>query len=106
MPDDADAVARGAAMFHLGLASALAQRALSAAAEAAVDTVVLAGGCFANRILAGQLQRVLQRPGLRVLQPRTAGCGDAGLALGQAWVAAAACRASASPVALETTRTA
>jgi hydrogenase maturation protein HypF len=100
--DDADAVARGAAMFHLGLASALAQRALSAAAEAAVDTVVLAGGCFANRILAGQLQRELQRAGLRVLQPQTAGCGDAGLALGQAWVAAAACRASASPVALET----
>ena len=88
----ADAVARGATMFHLALADALARRAVAAAAEHDVDTVVLAGGCFANRILAARLQARLQGAGLRVLLPIAAGCGDAGLALGQAWVAAATLR--------------
>ncbi len=91
----ADAVARGAAMFHLGLVSALAQRAIGAAADNDLDTVVLGGGCFANRILLNRLRRELQRVGLRVLEPAQAGYGDAGLALGQAWVAAATCAAGA-----------
>ena len=96
-----EAIARGAAMFHLGLADALAQRAMAAAAETDVHTVVLAGGCFANRILRERLEQALVRAGLRVLQPQLAGCGDAGLALGQAWVAAAACTAGATLGAME-----
>jgi hydrogenase maturation protein HypF len=91
-----EAVARGAAMFHLGLADALARRAIAAAVESGVHTVVLAGGCLANAILRERLQRALESAGLQVLQPQAAGCGDAGLALGQAWVAAAACRAGAT----------
>jgi hydrogenase maturation protein HypF len=92
---------RGAAMFHLALADALARRAIEAAGEHQVDTVVLAGGCLANRILAAQLRGRLQRAGLRVLQPLAAGCGDAGLALGQAWVAAATLRSDVAVAAAE-----
>ena len=97
----AEAVARGAAVFHLALADALSRRAIAAAAEHDIDTVVLAGGCFANRILATRLQTHLQRAGLRVLLPLAAGCGDAGLALGQAWVAAATLRAGVAAAAVE-----
>lgn len=99
--EDREAVARGAAMFHLGLADALSRRAIAAAAETGVRTVVLAGGCFANAILRERLQRALQNTGLQVLQSQAAGCGDAGLALGQAWVAAAACAAGATASAME-----
>ena len=99
-PEGSEAVARGAAMFHLGLADALARRAIAAAADTGVHAVVLAGGCLANALLRERLRRALDGAGLQVLQARTAGCGDAGLALGQAWVAAAACRAGATGNAL------
>ena len=83
-----DALGQGAAQFHLALASALAQRAIKAAAEQGTTKVVLAGGCFYNRVLDQRLRAALQLAGLTVLAPQTSGCGDEGLALGQAWIAA------------------
>lgn len=87
--------AEGAALFHVALADGLARWAVRAAHEHDVDTVVLGGGCFMNRVLSAHLvQRIayLSRseghPGLRVCQAQALSCGDAGLALGQAWVAA------------------
>ena len=77
----------GAARFHIGLASALAQATLQQAAALDVGTVVLGGGCFFNRVLSQALTRRLEAAGLRVLRPSAPGCGDAGLALGQAWLA-------------------
>jgi hydrogenase maturation protein HypF len=77
----------GAARFHFGLASALAAATLHSAAEHDVATVVLGGGCFFNRILSSSLTARLDAGGLRVVRPAGAGCGDAGLALGQAWLA-------------------
>jgi hydrogenase maturation protein HypF len=79
---------RGAALFHVALAHGLARRASDAAAAHGVRQVVLAGGCFANRVLTQRLRGGLQRAGLTVLVPQGAGCGDEGLALGQAWIAA------------------
>jgi hydrogenase maturation protein HypF len=86
---DLPAVRRGegAARFHIGLASALAQATLQQAAALDVGTVVLGGGCFFNRVLSQALTRRLEAAGLRVLRPSAPGCGDAGLALGQAWLA-------------------
>jgi hydrogenase maturation protein HypF len=49
--------------------------------------VALGGGCFFNRLLATGLRRELEKLGLRVLAPIKLVPGDAGLALGQAWVA-------------------
>lgn len=87
------AIARGAATFHCTLAAGLADAAIRAARERAARTVVLAGGCFHNRILTDRLVDRLAGAGLAVLHPRTVDCGDAGLALGQAWIAACTVRA-------------
>jgi hydrogenase maturation protein HypF len=83
-----DALARGAAQFHLALASALVRCVAGHAARLDCRRVVLSGGCLANRVLRAALRAGLQRHDLQVLEPQGAGCGDAGLALGQAWLAA------------------
>lgn len=57
--------------------------------------VALAGGCFANPILLGALERGLGRD-LEVLRPRRLPPGDGGLAFGQALVADAVVRARSS----------
>ncbi|WP_198289174.1 Kae1-like domain-containing protein [Methyloversatilis thermotolerans] len=82
------AVEQAAAAFHAALADGLAQWALSAARAHGCDTVCLGGGCFMNALLSARVARVLQQGGLRVLRPQAASCGDAGLALGQAWAVA------------------
>jgi hydrogenase maturation protein HypF len=85
---DLEQTARGAASFHLGLVNGLADRAIAAARRYGTQTVVLAGGCFFNKVLSERLSATLSAAGLAVLRPQSVGCGDAGLALGQAWVAA------------------
>ncbi|AFJ89784.1 MULTISPECIES: hypothetical protein [Burkholderia] len=82
---DAGASAQGAALFHLALADALAAWAAAAAHGRAV---LLGGGCFANRLLSARLRAALDARGVRSCAPSSVPCGDAGLALGQAWVAA------------------
>lgn len=82
-----EAQGRGAAMFHLALVAGLAHAAIRAAAAQGATTVVLGGGCFFNRILKTRLTATLQAAGLTVAAPRDVSCGDAGLALGQAWIA-------------------
>ncbi len=87
-PEDADGAGRGAAAFHLALANGLAHEALAAARRHGTDHVVLGGGCFMNRVLRVRLTGALRRAGLHVHAPQAISCGDGGLALGQAWVAA------------------
>ena len=79
---------RGAVWFHQALAGGLVRAVLHHAAATGCTQVVLAGGCMANRLLVRLLRQALQDAGLRVVTAQAAGCGDAGLALGQAWVAA------------------
>ncbi|MDE2604343.1 MAG: carbamoyltransferase HypF [Burkholderiales bacterium] len=85
---DARRTAEGAALFHVQLADGLARWAAQAARVHGVDTVALGGGCFFNAILRERVVAALRAQGLRVLRPERVNCGDAGLALGQAWVAA------------------
>lgn len=85
---DAQQIARGAALFHTTLANALAEWAAQAASRNDVKAVALGGGCFFNRVLTSRLRAALERRGLHVFLPQQVSCGDAGLALGQAWVAA------------------
>lgn len=92
-PDRVDAAAAG---FHLALADALAHWATQAAREHGTPHVCLGGGCFFNRVLRERVTGRLQGAGLRVHLPRAKGCGDAGLAIGQAWVAARQIEAMAS----------
>jgi hydrogenase maturation protein HypF len=85
--DEPDA-ARGAARFHAALAAALVAVASGAAHAAQTEQVALAGGCFFNRVLTQLMSDGLRSAGLRPALPQHTNCGDAGLALGQAWVAA------------------
>lgn len=94
---DGGRAAVGARRFHDSLADSLAQAAIAAAQAAAARTVVLGGGCFFNRLLTQRLRARLAAAGLRVLQPQTVSVGDAGLALGQAWVAAQRLLSSTHP---------
>lgn len=89
---ETDAAAAG---FHLALADALADWAHRAARQHGCATVCLGGGCFFNRILCERVTARLQSAGLTVLRPEAHSCGDAGLALGQAWVAQRVCMATA-----------
>jgi len=93
-PDQAPAAA---AWFHLTLAHALADWAAHAARQAGCRTVCLGGGCFFNAILTREVTARLQSHGLRVLRPQATSCGDAGLALGQAWVVAQRLKTQAAP---------
>ncbi len=93
---DAGDAAGGAAVFHLALADALAAWAASVAAG---RPVLLGGGCFANRLLTARLNATLAAHGVRTCMPSAVPCGDAGLALGQAWVAAHALKPGALPTA-------
>lgn len=83
-----------AARFHKGLAIAIVAMVdkLQARADddgAPLDTVVLSGGVFQNRVLLEQVNRRLSDRGLRVLVPQALPAHDGGLALGQAVIAAA-----------------
>lgn len=75
---------RGAARFHGALADALVQ----AAAEHGARQLVLSGGCFHNRLLSRLVSEGAAAHGITCWRPSTVDCGDAGLALGQAWLAA------------------
>ncbi|MDQ5926193.1 MAG: hydrogenase maturation protein HypF [Pseudomonadota bacterium] len=80
-------VTHAAAIFHLTLARDLAAWATEACLQQGIDTVVLSGGCLANRLLDNALMHQLSATGLRVLRATHCPCGDGGLSLGQAWVA-------------------
>lgn len=97
-PETIDDAAAG---FHLGFADALADWASRAAEDRGASVVCLGGGCFFNRILRERLTSRLATAGLDVRLPTASGYGDAGLALGQAWVAAHAVREEHPGVAME-----
>jgi hydrogenase maturation protein HypF len=73
-----------AACFH----NALAVGSLQIARRAGLETIVLGGGCFQNRLLAERVTDLLVRDGFRVLTHRRVPPGDGGLAVGQIWAAA------------------
>lgn len=95
-----------AAHFHLTLADGLAQWAATAALAHGTRRVCLGGGCWANTVLRERVVARLQAVGLQVFFPNSQaqGCGDAGLALGQAWVVAQQLANAASPASPATVR--
>ena len=85
---DANDAGRAAALFHATLASALIDWVAAAAERTGIRTVVAAGGCLLNRLLASALREGLSARGLRLLEAQSLPPNDGGLSLGQAWVAA------------------
>jgi hydrogenase maturation protein HypF len=91
-------VDEAAARFHLTLADALCAHTVAQAQMHQLRDVALGGGCFFNRILTQRIVSQLESAGLNVLQTKNLSCGDAGLALGQAWVAANSMTTDASAI--------
>jgi hydrogenase maturation protein HypF len=90
------AQSQAAALFHVALADALARAAIKAARQHQISAIAFSGGCFFNRILRTRMQEALTQAGLTVLLPIDSAYGDAGLALGQAWIAAHSLRSMTS----------
>jgi len=83
---DVDVVA---ARFHAGLAGATVDACATLAAAEELDTVVLSGGVFQNRVLLERTAAAVAARGLRVLVPQRLPPNDGGIAYGQVAVAAA-----------------
>ncbi|KTD23226.1 carbamoyltransferase HypF [Legionella londiniensis] len=81
-----DAV-QGANLFHGTLIAGLQEWVLYWALKIKVNTILLSGGCFLNRILAEGLSQGLRTEGLEVFLPQKVPANDGGLSLGQAWIA-------------------
>jgi hydrogenase maturation protein HypF len=93
---DSEDVAELAAWFHINFADALAGWICQKSKLNNIFTVCLGGGCFLNSVLKNRVTTVLESNGLRVFSPQSITCGDAALALGQAWVAARALQGTAN----------
>ena len=76
------------ARFHAGVAEATTAACVRLASSAGLDTAVLSGGVFQNRLLLEGCAAALERAGLRVLTPQRLPPNDGQIAFGQAAVAA------------------
>lgn len=80
-----------AARFHHTLAAAIAETATRLCRQHTLDSVILSGGVFQNRLLLEQTSKLLRGQNLKVLLPSAAPANDGGLSLGQAVIALACC---------------
>ena len=74
--------------FHLGFVDVLARTAALVRARTGLDRICLSGGSFQNCFLSEHLQTLLEREGFQVFTHAEVPCGDGGISLGQALVAA------------------
>jgi hydrogenase maturation protein HypF len=81
--------------FHAAVAEMLLEAARRARRQTDLARIALSGGCFANDRLVRRLAPALESDGFEVYVHRDVPAGDGGVALGQAYVAAA--RTSAEP---------
>jgi hydrogenase maturation protein HypF len=78
-----------ASRFHAAVAEATVRACLAIAGPRRLDTAVLSGGVFQNRLLITAVAAGLDRAGLRVLSPQALPANDGGISFGQAAIAAA-----------------
>lgn len=83
--NDHKQVAAAALGFHLAVVELVAQLARKICIAQEIAAVVLAGGCFANRILLEKTAEALLEQGLKVYFNEKVPPGDGGIALGQAY---------------------
>jgi len=74
--------------FHQGVIAAFAEIVQQTAIATGIQDICLSGGCFLNSHLTRGLSRLLRSQGLRVHIQTQVPCGDGGLSLGQAVIAA------------------
>jgi len=80
------------ARFHNGLAEVLANSAHLIHERTGLHRVCASGGTFNNQVLQRKLTALLEADGFQVFTQRQVPCGDGGLSLGQAMIAAHRCR--------------
>jgi hydrogenase maturation protein HypF len=78
-----------AARFHHGLAKAISDVVQQLCVKHKVETVILNGGVFQNRLLLEGVTQGLKETNLKILSPSLLPANDGGLAYGQAVIAAA-----------------
>jgi hydrogenase maturation protein HypF len=76
------------ARFHHGLVDVLARTAQILRERTGLNRVCASGGTFNNRLLTQRLVEMLQDDGFEVFTQSLVPCGDGGLSLGQAMIAA------------------
>ena len=76
------------ARFHNTLAWLLVEMAKRFRKQTGADKVVISGGCFQNRRLTEQLQRMFAEAGIPLFVPGRIPCNDGGVAVGQLAIAA------------------
>ena len=77
----------GANLFHGTLIAALTDWLVQTTSKQNINSVVLGGGCFLNSILTEGLVNNLREKDLIPYLPRQVPVNDAGISLGQAWIA-------------------
>lgn len=80
-----------AARFHHCVTQAVAQMALSLCRQYNLQTIVLSGGVFQNRLLLESTSFLIREHNLRVISPIIVPMNDAGLSIGQTVIASALC---------------
>lgn len=83
------------AKFHNTLAQVIQRIALKAKENQAVDTVILAGGCFLNKKLLLSATNLLEKKGFTVIRPSLYSPNDESISLGQIAYALARLKAKA-----------
>jgi hydrogenase maturation protein HypF len=77
--------------FHNGLAGVLANSAHLVRERTGLRRICASGGTFNNRLLLRKLKTLLEADGFEVFTQHQVPCGDGGLCLGQAMIAAHQC---------------
>lgn len=77
----------GANLFHGTLAAALVEWVKQNIRVCHTNYVLMAGGCFLNKILTEKIITALRTLQLKPLYPRLCPPNDGGISLGQAWIA-------------------
>lgn len=77
---------KAANLFHGTLIMGLSEWVLKAAKKTGINTILLAGGCFLNKVLTEGLCKKLTEAKLNPLLPINLPPNDGGLSLGQAWI--------------------
>lgn len=77
-----------ATRFHATITEIIVKTCLEIRDEYKIDTVVLSGGCFQNRIIFENIAKYLKKEEFKVYTHELVPCNDGGIALGQLAVAA------------------
>ena len=77
-----------AAGFHMTVAQMIARTCLKIRFNTKINTVILAGGVFQNRILLKLSSDLLEKARFHILTHRLLPCSDVSISLGQAAIAA------------------